>query len=163
MAAKQQSIPTPALILGLAGLIPFVSAALVIWLQPMLDAWLPVWVVQERSILTLATFSLGAYGAVILSFLGGVRWGNLLHDAEGLGRWLPLTLSVVPSLIAWPALLLAPIPQLALLCVGFTLQYGFDVAAARRGEVPEWFLRLRLILSSGAILSLLAGLLGNAF
>ena len=109
-----------------------------------------------------ATLALGGYGAVILSFLGGVRWGNLLFDQASLNSWLPLTLSVLPSLIAWPALLLAPVPMLALLAAGFTLQYALDVAGVKRGELPVWFGRLRLILTTGAILSLLAGLLGNA-
>ncbi|MFK7858742.1 MAG: DUF3429 domain-containing protein [Granulosicoccus sp.] len=149
MTANQQSIPTPALVLGLGGLIPFIGAALMTWFG------------QNHSVQQLAMVSLSTYGAIILSFLGGVRWGNLLHDKDGLNRWMPLTMSVVPSLIAWPALLLAPIPQLALLCAGFTLQYASDVAAEKRGEVPAWFLRLRLILTSGAVLSLLAGLLGN--
>lgn len=161
MAAEQQTIPTPALVLGLGGLIPFFSAALLVWWSLPLDLWLPAWLMQDRSISQLASMALGAYGAVILSFLGGVRWGNLLFDNEKLERWTPLTLSVIPSLIAWPALLLTPVPMLALICAGFTLQYALDVSAAKRGEVPPWFLRLRLILTSGAVVSLLLGLLGN--
>lgn len=162
MGTDQQSIPTPALVLGLGGLIPFVFAALLVWGPATAAQWLPDELVQGRSASQLATLALGAYGAVILSFLGGVRWGNLLSDKDSLNRWTPLTLSVAPSLIAWPALLLAPIPQLALLCAGFTLQYALDVSAGQRGEIPPWFLRLRLILTSGALVSLLIGLLGNA-
>lgn len=162
MANDQQSIPTPALVLGLGGLIPFVSAALLVWGPMTAFQWVPDWLLRDRSTQQLATHALGAYGAVILSFLGGVRWGSLLSDTAGLNRWTPLSLSVAPSLIAWPALMLAPVPQLALLCAGFTLQYALDVTAAKRGEIPTWFLRLRLILTSGAIVSLLIGLLGNA-
>ena len=162
MAVKQQSIPTSALVLGMGGLIPFVCSAILVWWPLPIDQWLPQWLIQERSVAQLATPALGAYGAVILSFLGGVRWGNMLFDQASLHRWLPLTLSVLPSLIAWPSLLLSPIPMLALLAAGFTLQYAFDVAAVKRGELPEWFGRLRLILSTGAIFSLLVGLLGNA-
>ncbi|MFK7995865.1 MAG: DUF3429 domain-containing protein [Granulosicoccus sp.] len=162
MSAENQSIPTPALILGFGGLIPFFTAALLVWLQPDINSGLPTWIVSPNAnSAQLATLALGTYGAVILSFLGGVRWGNLLFDENNLKRWMPLTLSVLPSLIAWPALLLSPVPQLALLSAGFTLQYALDVKAGKRNEIPAWFLRLRLILTSGAITSLLIGLLGN--
>ncbi len=161
MAAVQQSIPTPALVLGLGGLIPFVATAVLVWWSLPIGEWLPGWIVLERSTSQLATLALGVYGAVILSFLGGVRWGNILFDHARLHQWLPLILSVVPSLIAWPALLLTPTPMFALLAAGFTLQYALDVAAGKRGELPVWFVRLRLILTSGAITSLMIGLLGT--
>lgn len=161
MAVNQQTIPAPALVLGLGGLIPFICAAIFVWWPWPIDQWLPAMLAHERNATQTATLALGAYGAVILSFLGGVRWGNLLFDQASLNSWLPLTLSVLPSLIAWPALLLAPVPMLALLAAGFTLQYVLDIAAVKRGELPTWFGRLRLILTTGAILSLLVGLLGN--
>ena len=54
-------IPAPALLLGLAGLIPFFAAAAAQWLV------LPV--IDSGAGLRLAV----AYGAIILSFLGGIR------------------------------------------------------------------------------------------
>ncbi len=162
MAVEQHSIPAPALVLGLGGLIPFVVAAMLIWWPLPIAQWLPQEIVRARDTTQLATLALGGYGAVILSFLGGVRWGNILFDNASLRQWLPLILSVVPSLIAWPALLLAPIPMFALLAAGFLLQYALDVAGGRRGVLPVWFVRLRLILTSGAILGLMTGLLGHA-
>lgn len=107
----------------------------------------------------LAIYALGTYGAVILSFLGGVRWGNLLSDHSQVRRWGALTLSVVPSLIAWPALMMPPIAMLATLSAGFVFQFALDVEAVRREELPGWFGRLRKILTTGAVLALLAGLL----
>ena len=56
--------PTPALVLGISGLIPFVAAPLYMHYS---GAFLP----------EIATAQL-AYGASILSFLGGVRWGLTL-------------------------------------------------------------------------------------
>jgi hypothetical protein len=47
--------------LGLAGLIPFVALALLVALNPR---------IKEE-----AASALLAYGAIILSFLGGIRWG----------------------------------------------------------------------------------------
>lgn len=163
MAVELQAIPKPALVLGLGGLIPFVGAAILVWWSLPVGQWLPEWLVRERNSSQLATLALGGYGAVILSFLGGVRWGNVLFDHASLRQWMPLILSVVPSLIAWPALLLTPVPMLAVLAAGFTLQYALDVAGGKRGELPAWFVRLRLMLTSGAIISLMIGLLGHAF
>ena len=162
MAADQQSIPTPALILGLGGLIPFLSAAILVWWPLPIDLWLPAWLMQTNTVPQFATLALGAYGAVILSFLGGIRWGNLLFDSAGMKNWLPLILSVVPSLIGWSALLLSPVPMLSLLTTGFIAQYALDVAGGKRGELPKWFVRLRLILTTGAVLSLLIGTIGNS-
>lgn len=162
MAADQQAIPKPALILGLGGLIPFFCASIMVWWALPIDRWIPAWLIQDRDTKQFASMALGGYGAVILSFLGGVRWGNLLFDRAALRNWLPLFLSVVPSLIAWPALLLATVPMLSLLASGFILQYALDVSAGKRGELPAWFVRLRLILTTGAVISLLLGLVGNA-
>lgn len=160
MPVEKPSIPAPALVLGLGGLIPFLSAALLIWVDLAVDQWLPVWIVRERSTSELASVALGAYGAVILSFLGGIRWGNVLFDRASLQNWMPLLLSVLPSLIAWAALMLSPRSMMIVLSAGFTFQYALDVSAAKRGELPQWFLRLRLILTSGAVLSLIVGMLG---
>ena len=170
MATRAQSIPFPALVLGISGLIPFVVSAILLafpqWSSSLIVAFLPLSSTPENPVNAqtlsaldqLAVFSLGAYAAVILSFLGGVRWGNLLNDKTRLKQWSPLTLSVVPSLIAWPALLLPPFWMLSLLAIGLVLQYTLDVEALRRKELPAWFGKLRLILTTGAILSLLVGI-----
>ena len=145
-------IPRPALVLGLGGLLPFFATAIA---SIALDS--PP---EEAGIADgRAVQALGAYGAVILSFLGGVRWGDLLDDSVRINQWMPLTLSVVPSLIAWSALLLGATSMLAVLIVGFAFQYSLDRAAVQRGALPEWFGRLRLILTCGALLSLIVTLL----
>ena len=142
----EEKIPSTALILGLAGLIPFVSAALAsLWLEP---AW------QEKS-----SFALGAYGAVILSFLGGVKWGVLLHNKTELQRWMPLVLSVLPSIVAWLALLLTPKPMLIILALALVAQYFLDTKSVQQNSLPAWYGRLRLVLTAGAVGSLLIGLL----
>ena len=88
-------LPSSAAWLGAAGLIPFVVLALS---APFLPA-------AHRA---GALFALGAYGAVILSFLGGVRWGVAIAaaptDRDGTTLAGALVLSVVPSLAAWLAL-----------------------------------------------------------
>lgn len=157
MAARKQAIPTPALVLGVGGLIPFITTALTLCF--------PATIVQllgngfsATDTQHYAILALGAYGAVILSFLGGIRWGKLLNDKSRIRHWTPLALSVVPSLVAWFALLLAPLWMLSVLAAGFVLQYAQDIEAVKRAELPAWFGRLRTILTTGAVLSLLTGL-----
>ncbi len=141
-------IPLPALLLGLVGLVPFVAAAIAS-------------VVLEAPFKARASFSLGAYGAVILSFLGGVKWGAALHDAKALKQWTPLVLSVVPSIIAWFALLLPSMYSLSLLAVALVGQNYLDSQSVQQGVVPGWYGRLRMILTTGAVLSVLLGLVAG--
>ena len=147
-ASSRHRIPLPARVLGLGGLLPFAFGAAMVWC--------PVDAMNE-----LGTRLLGAYGAVILSFLGGVRWGRLLGDEARLVRWLPLGLSVVPSLIAWAALLLPPEAMFATLATGLVLQYLVDRDAAERGELPPWYGSLRLVLTAGAVPAILSGLIAR--
>ena len=52
-----------------------------------------------------------AYGAVILSFLGGVRWGMVVIPAGPVTpNWANYLYSVTPPLIAWSALLMPVVP-----------------------------------------------------
>lgn len=157
---QRQGIPTPALMLGLAGLLPFAISAMLA-LNPPTAALLlpaPVLAVIEHPD-HFGIRALGAYGAVILSFLGGVRWGRLIAGESQLDQWMPLTLSVVPSLIAWPALLLADVAMLIMLIAGFVFQYVLDVRAVKSGHLPFWFGKLRLLLTSVAVCCLALGFL----
>lgn len=133
--------PPGALGLGAAGLVPFVGLAAMV-----LAGRTEVLGVAPRPALLL-------YGAIIASFLGGIRWG--LAAARDLGV-RDYALSVVPSLLAWAALAL-PAPWdlrgLGLLVLAWGL---VDQDLPRRGVAPSWLGRLRLALSAGAGLSLLA-------
>lgn len=135
-------IPRAAGLLGFAGLVPFAAASLA--------AMLPGTLAPD-----LALRALLAYGAVILSFLGGIRWG--LAMAEGDAGALPARLgfSVLPSLLGWSALLLPVAPGLALLATGFAVMLWAD---RRVASAPAWYPRLRLPLSLGAMGALLLGL-----
>ncbi len=148
MAKSQLRIPTPALVLGLGGLLPFFTSAYLSFSADIKSS-------------AMGLLSLGTYGAVILSFLGGIRWGLVLNNKSQVQKWAPLTWSVVPSLIAWPALLLPSRYMLSVLAVGFLFQYAMDNEAIKAKKMPTWFGRLRLILTTGAVLSLLAGLLST--
>jgi hypothetical protein len=136
-----RAIPPGPLVLGLGGLIPFWGLAVALALgggfgvaPALLDA------------------ALATYAAIIVSFLGGIRWGFAVRDRAGAGAY---ALAIVPSLVAW-ALLAAPEPwRLAGLGL-FALALGpIDLALVRAGSAPSWFGRLRLILSTGAGVALL--------
>lgn len=131
--------------LGYAGLIPFVVLAPASLLDPH-HAW--TW-----------SDALFGYGAVILSFVGALHWGfaMVMPGLAERDRTRSLIWSVVPSLIAWPALLLVPAEAAALLILGFVLHYLQDRRLARIVDLPQWYLPLRLRLTVIACLSLFAG------
>lgn len=137
-------IPPAARWLGFAGLLPFLGAATAMLLA-------------DGALQAFAALALPAYGAVILSFLGGIRWGLAMADAKP-GR-LParLAISVAPSLAGWVALLLPGAAGLLLLAAGFAAMLVLDL---RTQMAPAWYAKLRLPLSLGAIASLLMGLAG---
>ncbi|SEO97277.1 DUF3429 domain-containing protein [Aquisalimonas asiatica] len=123
-----------AVALGLAGALPFLGLALGVWLLPSAQG-------------TWALGALIAYGAVILSFLGGIHWGLALQG--GVPR--VFVISVIPSLLAWVALLLPPTLALSLLTVCLVAQLALDL----RIRMAPWFRVLRAVLTAAAAGSLL--------
>ncbi len=107
--------------------------------------------------------ALYAYGAIILSFIGALHWGLAMSLPELSERqrsaWF--TWSVVPALIAWPALLLSPPLAAPLLVLGFVAHYLQDRRLARQARLPDWYLPLRLRLSSVAVVCLVAGVFAS--
>ena len=95
------------------------------------------------------------YSAVVLSFLGGVRWGVQL-TAEGVGkRPGELWLALPPALVGWIAVVM-PVPlSFAILAVAFAALGAWDALAAHRNKLPEWYGRLRIVLTVGAVAMLL--------
>lgn len=140
------SIPPVPLALGLTGLIPYWGLALGIVTGADLGLGAPA--------LALA---LAAYGAVILSFLGGIRWGIAVAMEEQDAARRGYLISVVPSLLAWAALALPPEPRLWTLAGLHVLLGLLDYGLVCREEAPEWFGRLRLILAAGAAAALALG------
>lgn len=97
--------------LGYAGLIPFVAGAALSWQLP--AEWRPF---------TVAALS--AYAAVIVSFLGGIHWGlgfRLSAPPASLFLW-----GVVPSLVAWLAVLMPASAGLVVHGVMLLVCYGVD-------------------------------------
>lgn len=148
--APLAAVPRAAAVLGFAGVVPFAAAALGVWVLPDHHA-------------ATALFAQLAYGAAILSFLGGVHWGYGLADAAS-GRSTEaafsqrLGWSVLPALVAWASLLLAPAPALGVLLVAFAAHFTGDRIAASRGYLPPWYARLRKHLTALVVLCLGAAL-----
>lgn len=141
-------VPMPALWLGALGAIPFVGLAAGGFLA-------------DDGNRDAVVFALAAYGAVILSFLGGIHWGLAMAGfGTAVGRNLSLgrlSLSVVPSLIGWASLLLPSPAGLAVLAGAFAGMLALDALAARRRQVPAWYLRLRWPLTLTVVASVTAG------
>lgn len=101
----------------------------------------------------ISTVLLMLYASVILSFLGGIRFGMEVR-APSDGATANLAWSVVPSLAAW---FLTIVTYLAVIggSIGFVgwafllfallfgLQYAWDARSTRVGEAPLWFGAMR--------------------
>lgn len=135
------AVPAAARWLGLAGLVPFAGLAGLVW-------------ALDDPLVGQATEALVGYGAAILSFMGGCRWGLA---AAGLAEGPSLRLlgaSVVPALYAWAAAALPAALALVALGVGLIGLLAADLALTRVGGAPPWWPALRWPLSLGAAASL---------
>ncbi len=113
--------------LGYAGVLPFLFTAINLHTEwPLFTGFaLQVFVI---------------YSAVILSFLGGIRWGLALQHPLSVNA---LILAVAPSLVALGCLLLStPFWQIAALGIAFLLQGLLDWRHAPDG-MPKWMIQLR--------------------
>jgi len=107
--------------------------------------------------------ALYAYGAIILSFIGALHWGLAMSLPELTERQRSACFawSVVPALIAWPAVLFSPPLAAPLLVFGFIAHYLQDRRLARQATLAGWYLPLRLRLSSVAVVCLIAGVFAS--
>jgi hypothetical protein len=137
---------TPAALrLGYAGLLPFVAGALLVWL------------VREEAHPYVA-LALSAYGAVIVSFLGGIHWGLAFRHTEPPLRLL--VWGVLPALVAWLAVIMPPSAGLVILGAMLVACYAVDRRLYAEEGVAHW-LMLRFRLSAVASLSCFIGAAGS--
>jgi hypothetical protein len=85
------------------------------------------------------------WSAIILSFLGGIRWGLAIAYAPGEPR--NLVLSVIPPILAWIAVLLPDAYTVLVLMVLFCAQGAWDNFYAGSGHVQPWYGSLRMVLT----------------
>ena len=136
----ETSAPLALWVIALLGLAPFPTSAVAYVFGPA-DMTGP-------ALTVLLTWS-----AVVLGFLGGIRWG--LESARATPRWTRLGASIVSPAFAW-ALVFArgSLDTPWLLCGflgAFILQWLFDHSAP---DVPARYPRLMTTLTLGACISL---------
>lgn len=137
--------PKPALYLGFSGLIPFISA--------------PFLMAATQSFHPEVAYAQVVYGASIVSFLGGARWGFAIPaGSPAQPDWMNLGNSVVPSLLAWLALLcrdnIAEGALVVVMGLGLSLHYDLTLLPG----YPAWFKAMRTVLTLVATFSLVATL-----
>jgi hypothetical protein len=135
----------PAILLGAAGLAPFLALALGALSRPEPEA---------THILTW----LIAYGAVILSFLGAVHWGFVLGAEQPARAGMRLSLGVVPALLGWAAIWLGdsgvPVAGIGLLIASYLAVAVTERSFFIRGWLPRFYLWLRYLLTLVVVLIL---------
>ncbi len=142
-------IPPAPLLLGLAGLLPFLWGALTL-LAPSLGLW-GAEAIGPRFV---GPYVQLAYGTVILSFMSGVLWG-FSTQATGAVAATGYALSTLPALWAFFFVGGGPVSAAIYLMAGFLGILGLDWMFQRQGLAPEWWMSLRLVLTAVVLLSLL--------
>lgn len=160
-------IPRSALMLGLAGLLPFfwgAATTLSVGLADMAVGLLGPRLVGPSILIT--------YGVVILSFMSGVLWGFVAQtpphlsdkDIAGVDRtpaWRGYAASVCPALWAFFMVSGPTGEALSALLAGFVALFALDVQFSLWGLAPAWWLRLRVMLTAGVVGCLAIGLWGG--
>jgi hypothetical protein len=123
-----QKLPLLPIVLGWMGVLPFVIGVVAVYTRQYED-W------------AMALFVY--YGAVILSFLGGIRWAQALSAQL---EKVDYVFAIMPSLFAWLCLALPVKLALIGLALGFTAVAYLDILA-RPLKAPKAFLRLRFGIS----------------
>lgn len=129
------AVPLRALVLGYAGLIPFVGG-------------LGALALGGDTLHSTAALALAAYAALIATFLGGIHWGlALLQPVSAAPRF---AWAVLPSIVAWGALLLPAPAGLLLLAALLLACYAVDHRVYPAYGLRRW-LPLRLRLTGAAV------------
>ncbi len=135
----------PAILLALAGYLPFLLLLLAI--GPLNERLAGI-----ASIFALPSWFfahvMAVYGAVILSFLGGIRWGvAMVGRGDTSLRIKELVMSTAPSLAGWAAVFMPRSEGLYFLAICFVLQGFWDLRLVSANRAPQWFRTLRRLLT----------------
>lgn len=146
-------IPRAPLLLGLAGVLPFLWGAITIGFPD-----LALWTAQRVGGRFVGPYIGLFYGAIILSFMSGVLWGfsTRLSGAQAASGY---ALSVIPALWAFFMTGGGPTSAGLSLIAGFIGILGLDWLFWHHGVAPEWWLRLRILLTVIVVASLGVGVM----
>lgn len=140
--------PKPALYLGFAGLLPFVVPTM--------------FMAGMGNYFPELAYAQVAYGASIVSFSGGARWGFALPESSpAKPDWMNLANSVVSPLFAWLALVtndsILPAATMVIMGLGIALHYDLSLLPT----YPSWFKALRAVMTIVGFFSLIGTLVIN--
>lgn len=141
MDTNELTVPRLPVLLGYAGLIPFVVLSAALWVLP-------------ANYQVLINQALLLYASLILAFMGAVHWGLAMLHTEMVYR-RQLGFSVIPALVAWFAFFLPEILNYSVLIIAFALLCLFDTRMAKTGRAPRWYPRLRSPLTAVVVASLI--------
>ena len=143
------AIPRSALILGLAGLIPFLWGALTV-MSPAVAFWGQANIGPRF----IGPYVQLFYGSIILSFMSGVLWGFATRATERAAT-AGYILSVIPALWAFFMTGGGPTTAAVNLITGFLALLLLDWHFWRLELAPPWWMHLRVILTGIVFLSFL--------
>ena len=136
-----KDVPRPALILGLAGLIPFLWGVATLWsprlAQSGLDWFGPRFIGPHVQLF---------YGTIILAFMSGVLWGFAARSS-GPAAAPGYALSVLPALWAFFFVGGGQVSAAIYLAAGFVGLLGLDYMFWRQTLAPPWWMGLRIPLT----------------
>jgi hypothetical protein len=134
--------------IGIAGLVPFCLLAIACWVVS--AEWLGIFLTCQM-----------VYAVITLSFLGGIHWGATMVSADLSARHTARAMlwSVTPTLMAFVSTM-AGNYHLALIAAGFIVTYHVDKQLYQWYRLPDWFIRLRLVLTCVVVAALVLTLVG---
>ncbi|KIJ16964.1 hypothetical protein PAXINDRAFT_162554 [Paxillus involutus ATCC 200175] len=168
-SAVATTVPTPYLVMGLAGGIPYIaSSATTVYLahQAGVAAMGTVTNIDPGVALTILDQALNfqvTYGAVMLSFLGALHWGMEFAGFGGHKGYPRLLLGVSPAMLAWSTITLQPTSALLCQWLGFTALWYADNRATSAGWTPKWYSQYRFYLSILVGTCIIGSLAGTSY
>ncbi|KAF8844446.1 hypothetical protein BDN67DRAFT_894569 [Paxillus ammoniavirescens] len=168
-SAVATTVPTPYLVMGLAGGIPYIaSSATTVYLahQAGVAAMGTVTNIDPGVALTILDQALNfqvTYGAVMLSFLGALHWGMEFAGLGGHKGYPRLLLGVSPAVLAWSTITLQPTSALLCQWLGFTALWYADNRATSAGWTPKWYSQYRFYLSILVGTCIIGSLAGTSY
>jgi hypothetical protein len=141
-------IPRAALLLGLAGLIPFLFGTATLYSDNLAG-----WAINVLGPRFAGPYVQVFYGTIILAFMSGVLWG-FATKASGAVATSGYALSVIPAL--WAFFMVGGGANSAALnlAVGFIGLLGLDYMFWKQNLAPRWWMALRILLTSVVVICL---------
>ncbi|KAJ3213453.1 hypothetical protein HDU67_002877 [Dinochytrium kinnereticum] len=144
-----RDVPIVPKVLGVGGLIPFISLTGLTVYMPESTA-----LFQEIQLV---------YSSTILSFMGAVHWGlamaNYGSSTPNISRYF---ISVIPPLVSFFTVVLCSTPiALSAHAASFLGLLAYDLAEVRKGMAPRWYRGLRVLLTSIVVGSIGVSVLGG--